>query len=75
MHPPPTMFLPPKPTRRRPHLVFMPEGAAVWAFMARFIRAQIKVENVWRANHRMRFCHMPVSQGEYLTEPIDVGRS
>lgn len=69
-----TMALAPRPSRVRRRLVFMHETAAVWYFLARFLRAEIKAENVWRQKRGMRFCHMPISQAEYLTEPIDRGR-
>jgi hypothetical protein len=69
------MILPPKPTRKRPRLVMMHESAAVWYWIARFIRGQVKAENVWRQPRGIPFCHMPISQGEYLAGEIDTGRN
>lgn len=69
------MMLAPKLSRRvRNRLMFMPESAAIWYHIARVIRAQIKAENVWRQPRSIPFCHMPISQGDYLAGEIDRGR-
>lgn len=64
----------PKLSRQRQRLVMMPESAAVWYWIARFLRGQIKAENVWRQRRSIPFCHMPISQADYLTREIDHGR-
>jgi hypothetical protein len=69
------MALAPALSRRvRNRLVFMPESAAIWYHIARLLRAQIKAENVWRQPRSIPFCHMPISQADYLTRDIDTGR-
>lgn len=70
----PRMMLAPKLTRKRARLVMMPEYPALWYFIARTIRAHVKAENVWRQPRSIPFCHMPISQAEYLTQPVDIGR-
>lgn len=67
------MALAPKLTRKRPRLVMMHESAACWYFIARFIRGQIKAENVWRQPRGIPFCHMPIAEADYYNE-IDRSR-
>lgn len=70
------MILAPKPSRarRRNVLQFTDEFTAVWAFISRFIHAQIRAENVWRQPRSIPFGHMPTAQADYLAGEIDRGR-
>jgi hypothetical protein len=62
------------PVRNQPirankyRLQYMCEFAAAWSWIARKIRQEIRAENCKRSQRGILFCHMPISQADYLTD-------